>query len=46
MNIENDLDELEAYLGFKPTTKVRHQKSKGGFFKRLFGRKKKADEWG
>ena len=45
MNMEDDLDRLETYLGFEPATKSRQQKSKVSFFKRLFGRKKKTDEW-
>ena len=46
MNIEDELDELEIYLGFKPTRSIRRQTSKVGFLNRLFHRKKKVDEWG
>lgn len=46
MNIEDDLDELEAYLGFKPERNIKRRTKKVSFFKRLFNRKKKTDEWG
>lgn len=46
MNIEDELDELEIYLGFKPTRSVRCRASKVGLLTRLFRRKKKVDEWG